>query len=157
MTLPAIRWLRQWGIASCVLLVACSAGETPRQAQPAVPVEAMQQFGSLRVRYNALPSLAVNDTMARVYGIERAAGKAMVIVALRQVQGTEEQPAQGQISGVATDLSGRRQPIAFRQIRTGDYLDQVGVVEISRDDSLRFMLEVRSPQGGGTVRFERSF
>ncbi len=138
-------------------LVACSASETPRQAQAVAPYEAMQQLGTLRVRYNALPSLAVNDAMARAYGIERGAGKAMVIVALRQVHGVEEWPAQGEISGVATDLSGRRQPIAFRQVSTGDYLDQVGLVEISRDDSLRFILEVRSPQGGGTVRFERSF
>lgn len=157
MSIPTTRWLRRTGLAACLLLAACSAGETPRQVQPVAPAEAMQQFGALRVRYNALPSLAVNDAMASAYGIERGAGKAMVIVALRQLQGAEELPAQGQISGMATDLSGRRQPIAFRTVRTGDYVDHVGVVEISRYDSLRFVLTVQSAQGGGTVRFERSF
>lgn len=142
---------------ACLLLAACSAGETPRQVQPVAPAEAMQDFGALRVRYNALPTLALHPTAAQAYGIERGAGRALVIVALRRVAGDEELPMQGDVSGSASDLSGRRQPIAFRAVRTGEYVDQIGVVDIGAHDTLRVELDIRSAAGGGTLRFERTF
>ncbi|WDS37635.1 DUF4426 domain-containing protein [Pseudoxanthomonas sp.] len=141
----------------CAALTACSAGETPRKVEAIAPADTMQQFGNLRVRYNALPSLSMNATAAQAYGIERGAGRALVVIALRRMQGNDELPAQGDVSGSATDLSGRRQPIAFRIVRTGDYLDQIGVIDVSAHDTLRFVLEIRSPEGGGTLRFERTF
>ncbi len=144
-------------LALCAGLIACSAGETPRKVDPVTPAETMQQFGNLRVRYNALPSLSMNATTAQAYGIERGAGRALVVVALRRVQGNDELPVQGEVSGSATDLSGRRQPIAFHTVRTGDYVDRIGVVDISAHDTLRFALDVRSPEGGGMLRFERTF
>lgn len=144
-------------MTACLLLAACSAGETPRPVQPVAPAEAMQDFGTLRVRYNALPTLAMNATAAQAYGIERGAGRALVIVALRHVAGADELPTQGEVSGSASDLSGRRQPIAFRAVRTGEYVDQIGVVDIGAHDTLRVELDIRSAAGGGTLRFERTF
>ncbi|SEL66086.1 protein of unknown function [Pseudoxanthomonas sp. GM95] len=138
-------------------LAGCSAGETPRKVEAIAPQDSAQQFGDLRVRYNALPSLSMPAAATQAYGIERGAGKALVVIALRRVQGQDELPAHGEVSGTATDLSGRRQPIAFRTVRTGEYEDHIGVVDISTHDTLRFVLEVRSEEGGGTLRFERTF
>jgi len=58
---------------------------------------------------------------------------------------------------VAADLSGRRQPIALREAVTDAYTDYVGTVRTSEHDQLNFVVEVRSADGAGTVRFSRSF
>ncbi|MEB1527769.1 DUF4426 domain-containing protein [Xanthomonas sp. WHRI 7945] len=141
----------------CLALAACSAQETPRPAAPMAPAPAQADFGALRVHYNALPTLAMSETVARRYGIERDADTALVMIALRRVQGGEELPASGQVSAVATDLSGRRQPIALREAVTDAYTDYVGTVRISEHDQLNFQVDVRGADGAGTVRFARTF
>lgn len=141
----------------CLALAACSAQETPRPAAPLAPAPAQADFGALRVHYNALPTLAMSETVARSYGIERSADTALVMVALRRVQAGDEVPASGRVEASASDLSGRRQTIALRDAVTGDYTDHVGTVRISAHDQLNFELAVRSADGAGTVRFSRTF
>jgi len=148
---------RLTGLACVLALAACSEQQTPQRVTPIAPPDAVQDLGTVRVRYNALPSLSMNATAAQAYGIERGAGRALVVVVLRRMEAGQEQPLQGEVSGTATDLSGRRQPIAFRPVRTGDYVDHIGVVDVSAHDTLRFALQVSSDAGGGAVRFERSF
>jgi len=144
-------------LASLLALAACSGGQAPQRVQPVAPVDSVRTLGALQVRYNALPSLALPESAAQAYGLDRGAGRALVIVALRQQQGDDEVPVQGSVRGVAVDLSGRRQQITFKPVRTGDAVDQVGSVEISPRDTLRFELDVASDIGGGPLRFERSF
>ncbi|TAA27074.1 DUF4426 domain-containing protein [Pseudoxanthomonas winnipegensis] len=149
------RWVLP--LASLLALAACSGGQSPQRVQPVAPVDSVRTLGALQVRYNALPSLALPESAAQAYGLDRGAGRALVIVALRQRQGDDEVPVQGSVRGVAVDLSGRRQQITFKPVRTGDAVDQVGSVEISPHDTLRFELDVASDLGGGPLRFERSF
>lgn len=144
-------------LASLLALAGCSGGQAPQRVQPVAPVDSVRTLGALQVRYNALPSLALPESAAQAYGLDRGAGRALVIVALRQRQGDDEVPVQGSVRGVAVDLSGRRQQITFKPVRTGDAVDQVGSVEISPRDTLRFELDVASDIGGGPLRFERSF
>lgn len=144
--------------AGLLVLAACSEGQPPTRVQPvSTPVQSLQVLGALHVRYNALPSLALPESAVKAYGIDRGAGRGLVIVALRQLRDGQEVPVEGRVRGVAVDLSGRRQEIAFKPVRTGDALDQVGSVEISPRDVLRFQLEVVSDVGGGRLAFERSF
>ncbi|WP_369943770.1 DUF4426 domain-containing protein [Xanthomonas medicagonis] len=144
-------------LLSCLTLAACSAQDTPRPATLVAATPAQADLGTLRVRYNALPTLAMSDSVARRYGIRRSADTALVMVALRRVRDGEELPARGQVSGVAADLSGRRQPIVFRDAVTDAYTDYVGTVRISDHDQLSFTVDVRSADGGGKVRFVRHF
>ncbi|UYB53538.1 DUF4426 domain-containing protein [Xanthomonas sp. AM6] len=141
----------------CLALAACSAQETPRPAAVLAPAPAQADFGALRVHYNALPTLAMSEQVARRYGIERSADTALVMVALRRVQGGEELPASGRVAGSASDLSGRRQDIAFRDAVTDAYTDYVGTVRVSAHDQLNFTVDVRSADGAGAVRFSRTF
>ena len=57
-----------------LLLAACSAGEKPRAAEFVPPADSSIDFGDLRVRYNALPTLSLNDAVAKEYGVTRDAG-----------------------------------------------------------------------------------
>ena len=96
------RFLAPSVLVLSVLLTACSGGQAPRTAEFVPPAPAETDFGSLRVRYNALPALALSDAVAKQYGVQRDAGTALVLVALREVKGAEEIDADGEVSVTAT-------------------------------------------------------
>ena len=139
------------------LLSACSGGEPPRAAEfvQAAPAEA--DFGTLRVRYNALPTLALSEAVARQYGVPRDAGTALVLVALREVRGAEELDADGDVSVTAHDLSGARQVVTLRKVDAGEYTDLIGTARISPRNSYRFEVVVTSGSRTETVKFQRNF
>lgn len=138
-------------------LSGCSNADAPRPAQLLTATPSHGDFGQLRVHYNVLPTLAMNDAVARSYGVTRRPDQALLVVALRQQRDGDERPATGAVVATATDLSGRRQQIPLREVSTGDYIDHVGIVRISDHDTLRFALQVTSADGSGAVRFERNF
>ena len=139
------------------LLSACSGGDAPRTAEfvQATPAEA--DFGDLRVRYNALPTLSLSEAVAKQYGVPRDAGTALVLIALRKVAGGEEVDADGEVSVTAHDLSGARQAITLRKVDAGGYLDHIGTARISPRDSYRFEVVVTSGGRTETVKFQRNF
>jgi hypothetical protein len=140
-----------------LLLAACSAGEKARVAEFVPPADASVDFGDLRVHYNALPTLSLNEAVAREYGVTRDAGSALVVVALRRIANGEELGADGEVSAEAYDLQGKRQHIAFSAVRTGDYTDHIGTFAISERDSYRFEVKVESGGRKETVKFQRNF
>ena len=75
------RFLAPPALVLLTLLAACSGGQAPRTAEFVPPAPAETDFGSLRVRYNALPALALSDAVAKQYGVQRDAGTALVLVA----------------------------------------------------------------------------
>lgn len=138
-------------------LAACSAGEAPRAAEFVQPVQAQQDFGSLRVHFNALPTLSLSEAVAREYQVQREAGTALVVIALRRVAGGEESVTEGEVEGEARDLSGKRQPLAFRAVRTGDYVDHIGTLKVGPRDTYRFDLTVRADGHSEKLQFQRNF
>ena len=139
------------------LLSACSGGEPPRAAECVQAAPAEADFGTLRVRYNALPTLALSEAVARQYGVPRDAGTALVLVALRTVNGSEEMDADGEVSVTAHDLSGARQAITLRKVDAGGYADHIGTARISPRNSYRFEVVVTSGSRTETVKFQRNF
>ncbi len=139
------------------LLPACSGGEAPRAAEfvPATPAEA--DFGALRVRYNALPTLALSEAVAKQYGVPRDADTALVLVALRELKNTDEIDADGEVSVSAHDLSGARQAITLRKVEAGEYTDLIGTARISPRNSYRFEVVVTAGGKTETVTFQRNF
>ena len=144
-------------LLSAALLAACSGGEAPRTAEfvQATPAEA--DFGDLRVRYNALPTLSLSEAVAREYGVPRDAGTALVLVALRKMAGGEEVDADGEVSVTAHDLSGARQALTLRKIDAGGYMDHIGTARISPRNSYRFEVVVKAGGRTETVKFQRNF
>lgn len=141
------------------LLAACSSGEAPQAAQFVPPAPAVAELdGALRARYNLLPTLSLDPAMARGYGIERSAGKALLLVALRDADGAGgEAPASGEVRAQARDLSGRRQAVPMRQIRSGDYVDHVGLVDIGPREVIRVEVEVVAGGRRQGFDFQRNF
>ena len=140
-----------------LLLAACSAGEKPRAAEFVPPADSSIDFGDLRVRYNALPTLSLNDAVAKEYGVTRDAGSAMVVIALRRIANGEELGADGKVSATAYDLQGHRQRIDFSTVRTGEYTDHIGTFAANARDSYRFEVAVESAGLSEIVKFQRNF
>jgi hypothetical protein len=140
-----------------LLLAACSAVEKPRVGEFVPPADSSIDFGDLRVHYNALHTLSLDDAVAREYGVDKDAGSAMVVIALRRVADGEELGAEGEVSAEAYDLQGKRQHIDFSAVKTGDYTDHIGVFAINARDSYRFEVKVASGGRSETVRFQRNF
>jgi hypothetical protein len=138
-------------------LSACSGEQAPRLATPSQGHASQADFGALRVYYNLLPTLAMNESVARSYGVQRSTDQALLVVAMRQRNSGQEQPIDGTVVATATDLSGRRQQILLRTVKTGAYTDHVGSVQISDHDTVRLDLQVAAAGDTGVLRFERSF
>ncbi|WP_284447820.1 DUF4426 domain-containing protein [Pseudoxanthomonas mexicana] len=151
------RFLAPSVLVLSVLLTACSGGQAPRTAEFVPPAPAETDFGTLRVRYNALPTLALSDAVAKQYGVQRDAGTALVLVALREVKGAEEIDADGEVSVTAHDLSGTRQAIELRKVEAGGYTDLIGTARVSPRNSYRFEVVVTAGGRTETVTFQRNF
>ncbi|MEO6519812.1 MAG: DUF4426 domain-containing protein [Pseudoxanthomonas sp.] len=144
-------------LTAILLLAACTSGEKPRAAEVIAPAPAHEDFGDLRVHYNAMPTLAMNESIARDVGIERDAGRAMLTVALRKLVNGEELGVEGEVQAVAVDLQGMRQQISLTPVRTGEYTDYLGSFRIVERDSYRFDITVKSGGRSGKVKFQRNF
>lgn len=144
-------------LALLLLLGACTRGEQPRPADLVAPVQGSSDFGSLRVYYNALPTPSISDAMASQYGVSRDPGTALVFVALRQLDGGEENNVEGTVAASAYDLQGARQDVDFKPVGVGQYTDHIGVIQVSPRDTYRFDLTVTVDGRARQLEFQRNF
>lgn len=146
------------GLALGLLLTGCG-GPAPVAVQPVPPqVGSVALEGALRAHYNLLPTLALGEAVAREYGVERRDDTALLVVALRRAGNDgEEAVAEGDVTAVVTDLSGRRQAVSLRQVATGDYIDHVGIVKTGPHDSLRVQVTAEVDGRRQPFEFQRNF
>lgn len=154
---PALRMRAAWPLPAALLatlLGACSDGQQAQPARFVPPAPAVAELhGPLRAHYNLLPTQAMGEAVARQYGIERRAGSALLMVALREpLAGGDERPATGTVQAWAQDMSGSRHAVALRQVATGEYVDHIGIVAAGPRDVVR--IEVSVQAAGRTQRFE---
>lgn len=144
------------GLALCLAACGNPAPEPARYVAPAPSVTDLE--GPLRARYNLLPTLALGEAVAREYGVERDAGSALLVVALRRPTADgDETAAQGEVTAEAVDLAGRRQAVILRRVTTGDYVDHVGTVRVGPHDTLRVEVVVAADGRRQEFDFQRSF
>ena len=149
-----------------VMLSACGGGGSPAPAAPAAPAreEAISRVGDITIRATAVPTASLDAEVARNYGIARDERTILLLVGVRKGEGAQETSLPASITATATNLSGQRQPVALRELRSGGtdpsqaLLDDVGTVETSLPDPLRFDLVI-VPEGGASskMQFSREF
>lgn len=128
------------------LLAACSGSDSaPRPAQPTLPPAEFQQ-GQLRILASATPTSQLDERIARSYGIPRSDDGVLLLVVVREGPEGADVALPSVVSGWATDLSGRRHALAFRELRTADLVDQFTLLDVRAPDTLHFHLNV-TPQG----------
>ncbi|GGD36161.1 DUF4426 domain-containing protein [Pseudoxanthomonas indica] len=138
-------------------LAACSNGEAPKPAEFVQPVPTRQDFGDLRVHFNAIPSQSLTAPVAKEYGVRREEGTALVVIAIRRVAANEEVPATGAVTAKVRDLSGGTQELVFREAHTGEYVDYIATMKVSARDTYRFDVAIQADGKTGQFQFQRNF
>jgi hypothetical protein len=120
--------------------------------------EAVLRQGDIVVRASAIPAEALGEAVARQYGLARDPGSVMLLVGVRRGDERAETVLPARVEATATDLLGKRQAIAMREVRSGEFVDYVGSARVIAPDTLRFDVEV-APEGGPamSLRFNRDF
>ena len=152
--------MRRFLLAPLLAIAACSGAQTPQAAAPSAATanEAVSRIGDITIRASVMQTSALNEAVARDYGIVRDEGTVLLLVAVRQGPEANESALPAQITATATDLRGGKHDIAMRELRSGDLLDYVGTVDVSLPDTLRFDLTiVREDGASSTMQFSREF
>ncbi|GAB2523135.1 DUF4426 domain-containing protein [Lysobacter humi (ex Lee et al. 2017)] len=143
-------------LLACLLTLAACGGGAPRPAEPMPQSqqEASVRIGDVTARASVIETTALDEAVARGYGIARSDRTALLLVALRRGEnGDVSVPAR--VTATATDLRGNAQPVTLRELRSGDLLDYVGTVAIDPPDTLRFDVRVVVDGAASTMRFSR--
>ena len=157
---------RKFSLVLPVLLLSACGGNAPAPAAqaPTAHEEAISRIGDVTIRATAVPTATLDAEVARGYGIARDERTILLLVGVRQGEGAQETALPATITATATNLSGQRQTIALRELRSGGagpgeaLLDYVGTVETSLPDTLRFDVEiVREGGATSTMQFSREF
>ncbi len=102
--------------------------------------EASVRVGDIVARANAIPTTSLGGSVAAQYGITRDAKTVMVLVSVRR--GAQESAIPARVSTTTTDLLGKRQTITMREIRSGEFVDYVGVANLIAPDTLQFDIAI---------------
>ena len=152
-----LRIRRSIALALASLLAACGGKPSvPPSAESQAPAEL--RTGDVTVRATTLPTVRLNDAMARQYEVERRADSVLLVVGMRRGSATQETSVPGRVTALASDLLGNRKTIALREVRSDGYIDYVGTVPVSMPDTLRYEI-IAAPDGApvATLRFHRDY
>lgn len=138
---------RAVAVALALVLAACSAPSPPGDHASALREEAIAREGEVSIRASLLPTAALNEAVARQYGITPDPRRLMLMVGVRRGPGHDETALPARIHAHATDLRGVRTAIAMREVRSGDFVDYVGTVQVTPPDTLRIELDVAHAAG----------
>lgn len=135
----------------------------PVSAAANAPQQAIARIGDVSIRASVVQTSTLGTAVASQYGIVRDDKTVLLLVAVRQGSEALETSIPAQVTATVTDLRGRTQPIAMRELRVeaqgADALvDHVGTIDIDLPDTLRFDVTV-TREGGATSRlqFNREF
>lgn len=155
-------------LAGALATAACSGGSPPTPAKPMPDNggESVRTVGDITVRANAMQTSALNEAVARGYGIERSDKTAMLLVGVRKGQGAAETSVPARVTVRVAGLGGAAREIEMRELRTGGaaagsgqaLTDYIGTMQISLPDTLRFDIDVAVKNGQTVkVQFSREF
>ena len=147
---------------SMLALGACGGSNAPSPPVPAASAtksaEAVTRIGDVSIHASVVQTSTLAPAVASAYGITRDERRVLLLVAVRQGLEAQAVALPAQVVATVTDLRGRRQDIAMRELRSNGLLDYVGTVDIELPDTLRFDVAVTRTGGAtSTMQFNREF
>ncbi|HSM11287.1 MAG TPA: DUF4426 domain-containing protein [Lysobacter sp.] len=145
-------------LLAVALTAACSGSPPPPRAAGGATQSATVRSGDVTIRASAVPTSTLGAAVAAEYGIQRGDDTVLLLVALRKGAEGQEVSIPAQVRVTVTDLSGQRQDLPMRELRSGDLLDYIGTVDVSAPDTLRFDLQIVREGGEvSSMQFTREF
>ena len=143
-----------FALAGCGGAAPDHAADSRTQAQE----EASTRIGDMVVRANAIPTTMLGEAVAKQYGIARGDDSILLLVGVRLGPDSRATAVPARITATATDLLGKRQSIAMREVRSGEFVDYVGTASVIAPDTLRFDIDVLPGHGPRmALQFNRDF
>lgn len=149
-------------IVAFLALAACTHGSEPALAPMAATTPGDAANGAtatsngITLRANVVETADLQESVARGYGIARTPNQALLLLTVRDANGDNATPLS--LQATVSDLKGGAQPLALREVRTGDLVDRIGLVPLSPPDTLTFEVQAQlSPGSTSTVRVSRDF
>jgi hypothetical protein len=144
-------------VAAAALALAACGGAPPPPSTAEAQLPATLQSGDVTIRASTVPTLQLGAAAAEQYGIPRDGGTILLLVGVR-LGVAEDTSLPARVTASATDLLGRRQDIALREVRSGGFIDYAGTATLSPPETLRFDIVVeRDGAPRESLRFTRDF
>jgi hypothetical protein len=155
------RFAATLALALILALGACGGSGTPTVATTAAPStrsEAVIRSGDVSIHASVVQTSLLASSVASSYGLTRDEHRVLLLVAVRQGPDAQATALPARVVASVTDLRGRRQDIAMRELRSGDLLDYIGTVDVELPDTLRFDIAVTREDGAtSTMQVTREF
>jgi len=144
-------------------IVAC--GQEPSSTVSSEPAtettrRSFTEVGDFVVHYNAQATEMLPAEVARAYGIQRSANRAIVTVSvLRKADGTIGQPVAAAITIEASNLTGQLKSVETREIQESGAIYYIGEIGVANRETLIFDISVR-PEGSSQpfrIKFRQQF
>ncbi|MFP5418112.1 MAG: DUF4426 domain-containing protein [Gammaproteobacteria bacterium] len=105
--------------------------------------EISQEFGSIKVHYNALTTDQLLPEVARAYKIERSKTRGMVTMSiLKQNRIGASTPVPAKLTVYATNLNQQLSNIAMREVKEGNAIYYLGEFRVNPPDTLKFTTSI---------------
>jgi hypothetical protein len=163
MIFTARRPLLLVALASLFLGCGPAPGEGDRsEAEQAreITQKSFSEFGEYVIHYNAQATEMLPPEVARAYGIQRSANRAMITVSvIRKREGTIGDTVAADVTVSASNLTGQLKSVDTREIREAQAIYYIGEVGVANRETLIFDISVK-PEGEAapfTVRFRQQF
>lgn len=105
--------------------------------------EISQEFGSIKVHYNALTTDQLLPEVARAYKIERSKTRGMVTMSiLKQNRIGASTPVPAKLTVYATNLNQQLSNIPMREVKEGNAIYYLGEFRVNPPDTLKFTTSI---------------
>ncbi|QBY05056.1 DUF4426 domain-containing protein [Thalassotalea sp. HSM 43] len=123
----------------------------------AVHAEQMKKLGDLEVHYIGLSTSILQPEIAKSYGIERSRYKGFVNISVLDGSADGKPAKAVGISGKAINLVGQSMNLEFQQIKEGDAIYYIAIVDYPNDETYKFDILINDNGQQHTLKFTQKF
>ena len=105
--------------------------------------DSAMDYGQYTVHYNAFTTDTLVPQVAKTYGIQRSANRALLnITVLKKVMGTTGQPVPAKVTASATNLTGQYRELEIREVREGNAIYYISDFRVTDRETLDFKVKI---------------
>ena len=125
--------------------------------------EQSQDIGNHVVHYNTMSTSKLPPEVARAYGIQRSASRALLNVAVLEKSADDTEmntPVTAEVTASTINLAGQRRNISMQEITDQDAIYYIGTFRIHDGETLDFTVRVtpsHSSEPASEIRFRQEF
>lgn len=142
----------------CLAVAAAALSCLPLQN---VLAQQAEDLGDYRVHYSAINTSQLTPEVARAFGLQRSASRALLNLAvLRKREGEMDVPMRARIRVRAVNIAGQQRDIELEEVTEQEAIYYIGTFRIHNEERIRFEVDVEPIDPPGRPRsfsFQQQF